>query len=55
MMNQRNVQDILALARSLSLDIGALMSLLLVGTGRSFALEALGEAVTTDGTVPRRL
>ncbi|TDK25871.1 NAD(P)-dependent oxidoreductase [Arthrobacter crusticola] len=48
MMNQRNVQDILVLARSLNLDLGALMSLLLAGTARSFALEALAGAVTTD-------
>ncbi|MBJ2121963.1 NAD(P)-dependent oxidoreductase [Arthrobacter sp. MSA 4-2] len=48
MMNQRNVQDILVLARGLDLDLRALMSLLLAGTARSFALEALAGAVTTD-------
>lgn len=47
MMNQKNVQDILALAGNLDLDLGALTDLLLSGTGRSFALEALTGAVTT--------
>jgi 3-hydroxyisobutyrate dehydrogenase len=47
MMNQKNVQDILALASNLDLDLGALTDLLLSGTGRSFALEALTGAVTT--------
>ena len=47
MMNQKNVQDILALANNLDLDLGALTDLLLSGTGRSFALEALTGAVTT--------
>jgi 3-hydroxyisobutyrate dehydrogenase len=47
MMNQKNVQDILALASKLDLDLGALTDLLLSGTGRSFALEALTGAVTT--------
>lgn len=47
MMNQKNVQDILALGSNLDLDVGALMDLLLSGTGRSFALEALTGAVTT--------
>lgn len=47
MMNQKNVQDILALASNLGLDLGALTDLLLSGTGRSFALEALTGAVTT--------
>ncbi|MBT2585593.1 NAD(P)-dependent oxidoreductase [Arthrobacter sp. ISL-95] len=48
MMNQKNVQDILALGRNLSLDLGALSELLLSGTGRSFALEALSGAVTVN-------
>lgn len=48
MMNQKNVQDILALANNLKLNVGPLMELLLSGTGRSFALEALTGAVTTD-------
>ena len=48
MMNQKNVQDILALANNLKLNVGPLMDLLLSGTGRSFALEALTGAVTTD-------
>lgn len=47
MMNQKNVQDILALANNLNLNLGALTDLLLSGTGRSFALEALTGAVTT--------
>jgi 3-hydroxyisobutyrate dehydrogenase len=47
MMNQKNVQDILALASNLDLDVGALTDLLLSGTGRSFAFEALTGAVTT--------
>jgi len=48
MMNQKNVQDILALGQNLSLDLVALSDLLLSGTGRSFALEALTGAVTQD-------
>ncbi|MEU6345693.1 NAD(P)-dependent oxidoreductase [Streptomyces sp. NPDC046977] len=48
MMNQRNVQDILGLAQDLHLDIAALVDLLCSGTGSSFALQALGGAVTTD-------
>ncbi|MFB0838229.1 NAD(P)-dependent oxidoreductase [Arthrobacter sp. E44] len=48
MMNQKNAQDILALANNLKLNMGPLMDLLLSGTGRSFALEALTGAVTTD-------
>ncbi len=47
MMNQKNVQAILALANNLRLDLDALVDLLLSGTGRSFALEALTGAVTT--------
>lgn len=47
MMNQRNVQDILALALNLKVNIPSLIDLLLSGTGRSFALEALTGAVTT--------
>lgn len=47
MMNQKNVQDILALACDLDFDLGALTDLLRSGTGRSFALEALTGAVTT--------
>lgn len=48
MMNQKNVQDILALAKNLDLDLCALTELLLAGTGRSFALEALTGAVTLN-------
>ncbi|MEU0037079.1 NAD-binding protein [Streptomyces sp. NPDC006333] len=48
MMNQRSVQEILGLAHDLGLDIAALVDLLRSGTGSSFALQALGEAVTTD-------
>ncbi|MGA8789139.1 MAG: NAD(P)-dependent oxidoreductase [Paenarthrobacter sp.] len=48
MMNQKNVQEILALGRNLGLDLDALSELLLSGTGRSFALQALTGAVTTS-------
>lgn len=48
MMNQKNVQDILTLADNLKLNITSLMDLLLSGTGRSFAVEALTGAVTSD-------
>ncbi|MEU1535959.1 NAD(P)-dependent oxidoreductase [Streptomyces fagopyri] len=48
MMNQRSVQEILGLAHGLGLDIAALVDLLRSGTGSSFALQTLGEAVTTD-------
>lgn len=47
MMNQQNVQLVLRLADELRLDIPALIDLLLSGTGSSFALEALGTAVTS--------
>lgn len=50
MMNQKNVQDILALAKNLDLDLSALTELLLAGTGRSFALEALTGAVTLNSS-----
>ena len=55
MMNQKNVQDILALGRNLSLDLGALSELLLSGTGRSFALEALSGAVTVNNAEHLRI
>ncbi len=55
MMNQKNVQDILALGRNLSLDLGALSELLLSGTGRSFALEALSGAVTVSNAEHLRI
>ena len=48
MMNQQNVQLVLRLARELQLDTGALIGLLLSGTGSSFALQALGGAVTVE-------
>ncbi len=48
MMNQQNVQLVLRLATELDLDIAALIDLLLAGTASSFALRALGGAVTTD-------
>jgi 3-hydroxyisobutyrate dehydrogenase-like beta-hydroxyacid dehydrogenase len=48
MMNQKNVQDILALGKNLDLDLDALTELLLAGTGRSFALEALTGAVSMN-------
>lgn len=46
MMNQRSIQDILVLARNLGLDLDRLVDLLLSGTGRSFAVEALTGPVT---------
>ena len=55
MMNQKNVQDILALGRNLSLDLGALSELLLSGTGRSFALESLSGAVTVNNAEHLRI
>ncbi|WP_309074466.1 NAD(P)-binding domain-containing protein [Paenarthrobacter sp.] len=48
MMNQKNVQDILELGRNLDMDLGALSDLLLSGTARSFAIEALTGPVTTN-------
>nr|WP_211244147.1 NAD(P)-dependent oxidoreductase [Actinospica robiniae] len=48
MMNQRNVQEILGLAKDLGLEIEALVDILLAGSGSSFALQALGGPVTTD-------
>jgi 3-hydroxyisobutyrate dehydrogenase-like beta-hydroxyacid dehydrogenase len=48
MMNQQNVQLVLRLARELQLDTGALIGLLQSGTGSSFALQALGGAVTVE-------
>lgn len=48
MMNQQNVQLVLRLADELRLDTPALIELLLSGTGSSFALQALGTAVTSD-------
>lgn len=47
MMNQKNVQDVLRLADELGLDIPALVGLLRSGSASSFALDSLGDAVTT--------
>lgn len=48
MMNQKNIEDILQLGEHVGLAIPALVDVLCAGTARSYALEALGTAITTE-------
>lgn len=48
MLNQRSVQEIFSLARSIGLEVPSLAAVLRNGTGSSVALEVLGSAVTVD-------
>lgn len=48
MMNQANIEEVVALAGDLDLDVPALVDLLKVGSASSFTLTALGDAITTD-------
>lgn len=48
MMNQANIEEVVGLAGRLGVGVPALVDLLKVGSATSFALEALGTAITPD-------
>jgi 3-hydroxyisobutyrate dehydrogenase-like beta-hydroxyacid dehydrogenase len=48
MMNQANIEEVLSVATSLELDLPALVAVLKNGSAGSFALSALGEAITAE-------
>jgi 3-hydroxyisobutyrate dehydrogenase-like beta-hydroxyacid dehydrogenase len=48
MANQKNIADVLGIAQDLGIEIPALVDVLRSGSAASFALQALGTAVTPD-------
>ncbi|HEX4222142.1 MAG TPA: NAD(P)-dependent oxidoreductase [Pseudonocardiaceae bacterium] len=48
MMNQANIEEVVAVADGLVMDVPALVELLKVGSATSFTLSALNDAITVD-------
>ncbi|WP_326834337.1 NAD(P)-dependent oxidoreductase [Amycolatopsis rhabdoformis] len=48
MMNQANLEEVLAVAASLEVDLASLVAVLKNGSAGSFTLSALGEAITAE-------